>query len=124
LSADSSHRSDFDDEKSTTGWVFLVNNGPVSWCSKKQSSVTISSMEAEYMALSEAGREAISRRNLFADLSIQLLHPPHILSDNQGGLAIIKEPPQYQRAKLLERIDRDEKDVYFSGRTGYINKQK
>ena len=58
--SDASHGGDFDDGKSTTGWVFMINNGPVSWSSHKQSTVAISTMEVEYMALSEAGREAIA----------------------------------------------------------------
>jgi len=79
----------------------MINNGPVSWSSHKQSTVAISTMEAEYMALSEAGREAIARTHLFDDLLIQLDGPPGVLSDNQGALTITTDPVHHQRAKHI-----------------------
>jgi hypothetical protein len=43
--------------KSTTGYVYLVGGGVITWMSKKQSVVTMSSTDVEYVALSEAGHE-------------------------------------------------------------------
>jgi hypothetical protein len=57
-----------DDLKSTTGYVFLAGGGAITWKSKKQTVVTLSSTEAEYIALSEAGREATWLRNLYEEL--------------------------------------------------------
>ena len=50
---------DSDDRKSNTGYLFKYLGAPISWSSKKQSLVTLSSTEAEYVALSEAGKEAL-----------------------------------------------------------------
>jgi len=47
-----------DDHKSTSGYVFKVGDGAITWRSKKQTTIALSSTEAEYVALSEAGREA------------------------------------------------------------------
>lgn len=45
--------------KSTSSFIFMINRGPVSWSSKKQSMMVLSSIEAEYVALTLAAKEAI-----------------------------------------------------------------
>ena len=57
--SDSDWGGDLDDRKSTSGYLFLIGGGSVSWRSKKQSSVALSTAEAEYMALASAGQEAV-----------------------------------------------------------------
>jgi Reverse transcriptase (RNA-dependent DNA polymerase) len=99
--ADASHGGDFDDGKSHTGYVFLLNNGPITWTSHKQISVASSTIESEYMSLSDASREAIARHQLFEELGIQLINPPALLSDNQGALAITEEPAQHHKTKHI-----------------------
>ncbi|TMC14388.1 MAG: hypothetical protein E6J34_23715, partial [Chloroflexi bacterium] len=96
--ADADHGTDKDDRKSQTGYVFMINNGPVSWTSHKQNSVALSTMEAEYMSLSDSSREAIARTNLYSDLGITAL-PPLIYSDSTTALALTDESANYQRAK-------------------------
>src|SRR4029077_10296689 len=59
-----------EDRKSTTGYVFLAGNGAITWCSKRQSLQAQSSTEAEYVALSEAAREASWLRNLYSELGL------------------------------------------------------
>ena len=48
-----------DGRESTRAYIFFIAGGPVSWCSKRQDTVALSSCESEYYALSEAGKEAI-----------------------------------------------------------------
>ena len=60
---DASFDTDLDDSKSQTGYVFILNDGAVSWCSSKQSVVAGSTCEAEYIAISEAANEG-SNENL------------------------------------------------------------
>jgi hypothetical protein len=50
--------ANYDDHKSTSGYVFLASGGAITWKSKKQTTIALSSTEAEYVALSEAAREA------------------------------------------------------------------
>ena len=57
--SDANWAGDVDTRRSTSGYVFKVANCTVSWSSKKQASVTKSTTEAEYVALSEATKEAI-----------------------------------------------------------------
>src|SRR5436305_13769595 len=60
--SDSDFASDEDDRKSYTGYIFMICNGAVSWSTHKQFTVALSSMEAEYMALSDAA-EKLSHAN-------------------------------------------------------------
>jgi hypothetical protein len=99
--ADADWGSDRDDRKSVTGYVFMINNGPVSWTSHKQSTVATSTMEAEYMALSDASREVIARQQLFTDLNISI-PIPRVYSDNQAALAIAQNPVHHQHSKHID----------------------
>ena len=55
---DASWISSDGDNKSTSGWIFMLGGGAVSWASEKQTCITHSSMEAEFLALGAAGKEA------------------------------------------------------------------
>ena len=56
--SDSDQAGDHATRKSTSGFIFMLNGGPVSWCSKKQARVALSSTEAECVALTFAAKEA------------------------------------------------------------------
>lgn len=66
---DADWASDSLDRKSYTGFCFVMSGSVISWQSKKQKTVSLSSTEAEYVALSEASREAVYLRNLIYELS-------------------------------------------------------
>ena len=57
--SDSSHNVDIDDGKSTCGHIFYLGRSPITWCSTKQEIVALSSCEAEFMAATEAAKQAI-----------------------------------------------------------------
>ncbi len=67
--------------KSTSGFIFMLNGGPVSWCSKRQATVALSSTEAEYVALTLAAKEATWLRLLLTEVG---------LLDKDGQYAKIK----------------------------------
>ncbi|KAH9670700.1 hypothetical protein KPL70_017080 [Citrus sinensis] len=58
------------DNKSTSGWIFTIAGGAVSWASKKQTCITHSTMESEFIALAAAGKEAEWLRNLLFDIML------------------------------------------------------
>ena len=58
------------DNKSTSGWIFTIGGGAVSWASKKQTCITHSTMESEFIALAAAGKEAEWLRNLLLDIKL------------------------------------------------------
>ena len=66
--SDSDWGGDVETRRSTTGYVFLVNGGPISWASRLQPTVALSSTEAEYMAVCAAAQEAVYLRNLIGSL--------------------------------------------------------
>ena len=79
----------------------MMNGGPISWTSRKQSTVALSTMEAEYMALSDAARELVAHLTFFQTISIEL--PLTILyTDNEAAKSIAKREPEYQRSKHID----------------------
>ncbi|GJY25712.1 zinc finger, CCHC-type containing protein [Tanacetum coccineum] len=62
--SDASWINNMEDHSSTSGWVFLLGGGAISWASKKQTCITSSTMEFEFVALAAAGNEAEWLRNL------------------------------------------------------------
>ena len=93
-----------DDLKSTSGYVFLVklNSGAITWGSKKQSTITLSTTEAEYVAISEASREAIWPRHLYGELGFAQKQATLLLGDNDGSIAMAKNPQFHRRTKHIE----------------------
>lgn len=89
--SDSDFAGDTDDRKSTTGFVFLLAGGGISWRSKKQTMVALSSAEAEYIALSAAVRESIWLKELGKVLGVYKSGPMLILGDNTTAIGMTKE---------------------------------
>nr|GEU79105.1 zinc finger, CCHC-type [Tanacetum cinerariifolium] len=68
--SDASWINHVEDSSSTSGWVFLLGGGAISWASKKQTCITGSTIESEFVALAAAGKEAEWLRNLIHDIPI------------------------------------------------------
>ena len=100
---DASYLNDSDDSKSQSGYVFVLNGGAVSWKSSKQDTVTSSSTEAEYIAASEAVKEAVWIRNFLIALGVVqgASNPLDVYCDNNGAIAQAKEPRQHQKNKHI-----------------------
>jgi len=79
----------------------MMNGGPISWMSRKQTSVALSMMEAEYMAISDAARESIAHITFFNSISIEL-PVPILYTDNQAAESIAKQELEYQRSKHID----------------------
>eukprot|EP00965_Chrysotila_dentata_P141227 4668009-Pleurochrysis_carterae.AAC.1 len=78
--------SDWAMRHSTSGYVFMYNQAAISWSSKKQPSVALSSCEAEIIAASEAAKEAIYLRSLFTDLGLEPCEPTSLSMDNKSAI--------------------------------------
>lgn len=92
---------DVNDRKSVSGYVFLISGGAISWSSKKQTSVALSTMEAEYVALAHATKDAIWIRSLLVDLGFPPPNPTLILCDNQAAIAYAHDNQFHARAKHI-----------------------
>ena len=73
-----------------------------SWFSKKQQIVTLSTTEAEYVALSTATQEAMWIRRLLSDFGVTMDQPTVILEDNQGAICLAKNPVTRTRSKHID----------------------
>ncbi len=89
------------DRKSVSGYCFTLNSGPVSWKSKKQSTIALSSCEAEYISLTFAVQEGLFLTQLMRDFGED--HESFSLQgDNQGSLTLAKNPIGHQRSKPID----------------------
>lgn len=100
--SDADWAGDRDDWHSTSGNIFLMTGGPISWYSKKQAIVVLSTSEAEYVALSAVTQEAVWLRQLLTDLQVTLSEPIVLMEDNQGAIAIARNPTGHARTKHID----------------------
>jgi hypothetical protein len=90
------------DRKSTSGCCFGLGSAVVSWFSRKQKSVALSSAEAEYMAASQASCEALWLRKMLIGLFGVQLRPTVIFCDNQSCIKLSENPVFHDRSKHIE----------------------
>ena len=91
-----------DNRRSTTGFVFLMADGAVTWTSRMQKTVARSSTEAEYMALSEACSEVAWLTSLQSEIGYAQTAPTPLVSDNQGGIFLAVNPAHDRRLKHVD----------------------
>jgi hypothetical protein len=99
---DSDWATSKEDRISQTGYIIMMMNGPVVWRSRKQKSVALSTMEAEYMALSDAIKEVIWIRALAKSMGFKLNEPTKIFEDNNACIELAKDPKHRERAKQID----------------------
>ncbi|KAJ9533118.1 hypothetical protein QJQ45_018205 [Haematococcus lacustris] len=122
---DADFAGDTDTRRSTTGHVFMLHGGAVSWSSRRQPTVAASTTESEYMACSAAGKEGLWLRGVLADLSLgsAVVQPVTIMCDNEAALTLVKHPIASARSKHIdvlhhfvrERVARGELVFKFCG---------
>lgn len=101
--SDSSHNVDDDDGKSTTGHMFYLDESPITWCFQKQEIVALSSCEAEFMAATEAAKQAIWLQELLSEVLGETSKKVTIRVDNKSVIALIKNPVFHGRSKHIHR---------------------
>ena len=88
--------------KSTSGYVFKIGGSTITWQSKRQSVIALSSTEAEYIALSHAAQEATWLRQLLIDIGFAQATPTTVYEDNQGAICLSKNPKSNSRTKHID----------------------
>jgi transposase InsO family protein len=100
--SDSDWAGDPDQRRSTAGILFMMSSGPVSWKSHRQRSVALSALEAEYVSLSLAAREASWTKSLLSEIFINNFSPISVHCDNQGAISIAKNRRTDSRTKHID----------------------
>lgn len=99
---DSDWAGSLDDRKSTSGSVFSLGSGAITWSSKKQDTVALSSSEVEYVAAGAAAKQAVWLRKLLKDLCCEQEGATEIWCDNRSAIAMTKNPAFHARTKHIE----------------------
>ena len=110
--SDSDWGRDVDTRRSTTGYIFLLGQGPVTWKSKLQSTPALSSMESEYMAICSASQEAIWLRKFLSSIGYVPSSPTTIFEDNQSTIKFIQNTRYSSRAKHIDIKHHFVRDAY------------
>ncbi|CAJ2653926.1 unnamed protein product [Trifolium pratense] len=100
--SDSDWCGDKDDRRSTSGYWFRFRNSPISWSSKKQNIVALSSCEAEYVAAAQAACQAVWLESLLEELKINYVKPMRLNIDNKSAISLAKNPIAHGRSKHIE----------------------
>eukprot|EP01018_Ginkgo_biloba_P023529 Gb_26259 [translate_table: standard] len=88
---DSDWAGNIDDRKSTSGYAFNLGSGAISWGSKKQPIVSLSTAEAEYIAANATACQAIWLRRILLDLYVEQKEGTVIFCDNRSSIALSKK---------------------------------
>jgi len=99
---DSDWAGDVNSRHSVGGFVFDIARGCVSWSSKKQISIAISSVEAEYVASANITKEAVWLQTLLKEVSYSQSQATIVHVDNQGTIALAQNPISHSRAKHID----------------------
>jgi hypothetical protein len=100
--SDADHAGNVDNGRSTSGYLVKMGGGAISWSSRLQSIVALSTTEAEYVAATAAGQEIIWLRNLLTELGYKFDSPSTLHIDSQSALAVAKNPEHHGRMKHLD----------------------
>jgi hypothetical protein len=122
---DSSFEDDLSSSKSTMGYAFKVAGGLISWSSKAQARVALSSTEAEYLAQVHAAKEAIWIDEFIGDIVPEVTLPVTIYADNQGAMDLTRTTKHHARTKHIKRAQHWVREAVSHGevRFEYISTQ-
>jgi len=100
--SDSSLADQTDDRHSTSGYVYILINGAISWSSRKQKTVAQNTTEAEYMAMTDAANQAAWYRSFLSELGYTVDDPIPLHGDNKGAIDLALNPVTGRRSKHID----------------------
>lgn len=102
--SDADWASDSADRRSTSGYCASLNEGSslISWKTRKQQTVALSTCEAEYMALASAIQECLYLEQLLRGIDAYEYAQTKVYEDNQGAIALARNPVNRQRCKHID----------------------
>lgn len=99
---DADWASDIDERRSTTGYIFLLQSGAISWNTKRQKTIALSSTEAEFMSMVAAIQEAIWLRRLENELAVDPTQPMILYCDNKSAIHVAHNNAYSSRTKHID----------------------
>lgn len=112
--ADANHGGCLDTGRSTTGYVFTLFKGCISWKASLHKVVAVSTTESEYMAAAEATKKAIWLKGLISEIKGKT-EDVTVYGDNQSAIHLIKNPMFHERTKHIDIIYHFIRDVVAKG---------
>jgi hypothetical protein len=91
-----------DTRRSTSGYVFLMAGGPVTWSSKRQATVALSTVEAEYVAMSRCAQQMVWMHSWLKEVEVEYSVPGLIRGDNRGAIALTKNTKDHGKVKHID----------------------
>ncbi|KAG8488772.1 hypothetical protein CXB51_016789 [Gossypium anomalum] len=111
---DANFAGDLDRRRSLTGYVFTIGGCAISWKATLQTTVALSTTEAEYMAITEACKEAIWLKGLFSELN-EYLQISTVFCDSQSAIFLTKDQIFHERTKHIDVRYHFIRDIIASG---------
>ena len=99
---DSDYAGDVNDRRSTSGYVFVLGSGAVSWSSKKQPVVTLSTTEAEFIAAASCACQNVWLRRILEQVGHPQLKPTTVYYDNNSTIKLSRNPVLHGRSKHID----------------------
>lgn len=90
------------DRKSTSGYIIQLGDSPISWSTRKQPSVALSTTEAEYISAAYASQEVLWLRELLEDFGLAATRPTRLFEDNQGCIKLALSEGINARTKHID----------------------
>jgi transposase InsO family protein len=91
-----------DTRRSTSGYVFIMAGGPVTWSSKRQATVALSTVEAEYVAMSRCAQQMVWMHSWLDEVEVEYSVPGLIRGDNRGAVALTKNTKDHGKVKHID----------------------
>jgi hypothetical protein len=91
-----------DTRRSTSGYVFLMAGAPVTWSSKRQATVSLSTVEAEYVAMSRCSQQMLWMQSWLDEVAIKYDKPGVIKGDSRGAIALTKTTKDHGKVKHID----------------------
>jgi len=93
---DADWAGDTDTRRSHTGYILMMNVGPISWKNRRQDNVSLSTSEAKFVAASQAGQEALYPRDILKDFGYQQNTATEIYEDNLARVTMNENPVRHK----------------------------
>jgi len=119
--SDADYAGDVNTRRSTTGYLFALADGAITWASKRQTTVSLSTTESEYISASTAIKECIWLSRILTELGFRHEKAITLCVDNQSAIKLIKNPDYHNRTKhidvrfhvIREKYEKREIDVIY-----------